>query len=235
MSNNKTVSDNKNEILVEGEPDVPAVVLFAKTAIDETSKIYGPIFARLVSVHALRFEAEKLKEEPPNIQGLTDVSNYIVTNMNKYTRGYCAVIYGVGKAEATLQGSMGAGAKRSAWSAMRSMLENTGLLNNLVGTTGDILEAIDKFNVIGKQLKTVLTVRFIRDENNQVREVVPNCPFKDACKALVKEGVTRVRGGMECMSLIANTAVAGIITKKSLDYNLDEFDKPECRGRIFEP
>ncbi|MFB0561978.1 MAG: hypothetical protein ACETWM_12315 [Candidatus Lokiarchaeia archaeon] len=227
--------DSMDEIFVEGEPDGQAVVLFAKGAIEETAKIYGPIFTRLVSKYALEFEAEKLGENPPeNIEGLEDVSNYILANQDRYPRGYCAIIYGVGKAEAELQGSMGSGAKRSAWSAMRSMLESSGLLNNLVGTTEDVLEAIDKFNEIGKQIKTVVTVHFIRGESDEVKEVVPDCSFKGACKALVNEGISRVLGGMECMSLIANTAVAGIITKKNLDYKLDKFDTPECRGRIFE-
>jgi hypothetical protein len=213
------------------------VVLFAKGAVDETSKIYGPIFARFVAEAALKFEAEKLKEKPPqniNSNSLEDVSKYILANLTKYPRGYCALIYGVGKAESKLEGSMASGAKRSAWSAMKSMLEASGLVNSLIGTTESTFEALVKFTDIAKPLKTSITSRAIRGKNNDLTLIVPECPYKDGCKALFKEGVTRGVGGMECMCLIADTAAVGLITKKRLDYKVEEFDKPECKGRIYE-
>jgi hypothetical protein len=220
---------------VESEPDSQTIVLVAKTAVEETAKLYGPIFTRMVSEYALQFEAEKLKESPPeSIQGLEAVTNYILANLNRYNRGYDSLIYGIAKAESKLQGSTGAGAKRAAYSAMKSILESSGLLNNIIGTTGDVYGAIYKAEELNKEIKTAVSAHYIRGENNQVTIVVPNCAYKDACEALLNEGISRVVGGSECIYLIVTNAEAEIVTKKHLDYKIDEFGKLECKGRIFE-
>jgi hypothetical protein len=220
---------------VECEPDSQTYTLVGKTAVEETAKLYGPIFTRMVSEYALQFEAEKLKEKPPeNIQGLEAVTNYIITNLGRYPRGYNSLIYGIGKADSKLQGSTGVGAKRAAYIAVKSVLESSGLLNGLVGITEDVFEAICKAEELNKEIKTAVSAHYIRGENNQVIIVVPNCAYKDACEAFVKEGISRLVGGSECIYLIVTNAEAEIVTKKRLDYKIDEFGKLECRGRIFE-
>ncbi|MGQ9721982.1 MAG: hypothetical protein ACUVXA_11745 [Candidatus Jordarchaeum sp.] len=225
----------KNEIIVDTVPDSQISVIFVKSAIEENEKIYGPIFTRIASEHALQFEAEKLMDKPPeNIQNLQEVTNYIINNLDKYPNGYCALMYGIAKAESKLQGSTGAGSKRSAFSAMKSIIESSGMLNSVIGTTGDLFEALDKFEEIGKMVKTAIPLRFIRGENNEVTMVSKNCPYKDACRAFINEGIGRLVGGQECINIICHAAVAEIITKKRFDYKLYEFDKPECRGKIFE-
>jgi hypothetical protein len=99
----------------------------------------------MVSEYALQFEAEKLEEDPPeNIEGLDQVTNYILANLNRYPRGYCALLYGTAKADSKFWGSTGAGARRAAYSAMKSMSVSSGLLNGMIGTTRDPLEAIYK-------------------------------------------------------------------------------------------
>ena len=229
------MSSNKVEIIVESEPDSQVSVLFVKTAIEETEKIYGPIFTRMASEYALKFEAEKLNENPPeNIQGLEEVTNYIIANLDRYPQGYCSLMYGIGKAESKLQGSTGAGAKRSAYNAMKSIIESSGMLNNIIGTTQDVFEALDKFEEIGKAVGTAIPLRFIREESKGVTMVSDKCPYKDACRAFVNEGISRLVGGAECINIICHTVVAEIVIKKQFDYRLDEFDKPECRGRIFQ-
>lgn len=227
--------DGENEFTLDGEFNDQNAVFFIKFAVEETEKLFGPIFTRMVSEHALEFEAEKLNEKPPeNIRGLEDVSNYIITNLGKYPNGYNSLIYGIAKAESKLQGSTASGAKRAAYSAMKAILESSSLLNSVIGTTEDALEAIKKSSEIGKAAKTTIPMRFIREENNGVTMVVPDCPFKDACRALVKEGISRMVGGSECVNRIDNAASLEIITKKHFDYRLEKFDNPECRGRIFE-
>ncbi len=226
---------NINEYIVECEPDSQNLLLAAKIAVEETAKLYGPIFTRMVSEYALQFEAEKLKESPPeNIHGLEAVTNYILSNLNRYPRGYDALIYGIARADRELQGSTGSGSRRAAYSGMKSVLEGSGLLNSVIGTTEDVFEAICKAQEINKAVKTAVPSRQIRGENNQVIIVVPNCAYKDACDALLKEGTSRLVGGMECIYLIITNAGAEIITKKHLDYRLDEYGKTECKGRIFE-
>jgi len=229
------VLGGKNEIIVESEPDRKSYVLFIKGAIEETAKIYGPIFKRMASKYALEFEAEKLKEEPPeNIQGLEDVTNYILQNLDRYPQGYCALIYGIAKAESKLQGSTGAGARRAAFHAIKSILHSSGLLNGLIGSTEDAFEAIDKFENISKAIKTAYPERFLKEENNQIVMILDErCPFRDACKAFTRERISRMIGGEECVSLITHVAVSEIITKKKFDYKLEKYDELECRGRIF--
>jgi hypothetical protein len=225
----------KNELTQAEDFNNQNAVFILKIAVQETAKIYGPIFTRMVSENALQFEAEKLKEKTPqNLPGLDDVFNYIIANLDKYPRGYNSLIYGIAKAESKLQGSTASGAKRAAYSAVKAILQSSGLLNSVIGTTEDAFESIEKSSEIGKAAKTSPAMRFIREENNGVTIVVPDCPFKDACRSFVKEGISRLVGGSECINLIDNAASVEIITKKQFDYRLEEFDKPQCRGRIFE-
>jgi hypothetical protein len=189
----------------------------------------------MVSEYALQFEAEKLKEKPPeNIQGLEQVTNYILANLGRYPRGYCALMYGMGKADSKFWGSTGAGARRAAYSAMRSMFVSSGLLNGMIGATRDPLEAIYKNEKMNTEVKTASPARYIRGENNQVNVIVPKCIYMDACTAFEKEGISRLIGGSECIFIIVTAVGAEIVTEKHLDYKLDKFDKSECIGRIFE-
>jgi len=220
---------------VESEPDSQNIVLAAQIAVKETAKFYGSIFVRMVSDYALEFEADKLKEKPPEaIQGLEEITNYIIANLDRYPRGYNSLIYGIAKADSELQGSSGSGSRRAAYSGIKSVLEGSGLLNSIIGTTEDVFEADCKAQEIIKAVKTAVPARHIRGENNQVITVVSNCAYRDACDALLNEGILRLAGGVECIYLIITIFGAEIITKKHLDYKLDEFGEPECRGRIFE-
>ncbi|WXG41638.1 MAG: SDR family NAD(P)-dependent oxidoreductase [Candidatus Freyarchaeum deiterrae] len=62
------MSNDKNEIIVDSEKDGQVLAPFAKSTVEETEKIYGTIFAQIVSEHA-KFKAKKLQEKlPENIQ-----------------------------------------------------------------------------------------------------------------------------------------------------------------------
>ncbi|WXG39810.1 MAG: hypothetical protein WED07_03125 [Candidatus Freyarchaeum deiterrae] len=233
--NGITISIGKNEIIVESEPDAQITVFFAKSSVQEMDKIYGPLFTRMVSEYALQFEAEKLNEEPPeNIQGLDAVTNYITANLNRYPRGYCAIFYGVAKTEKNLQGSIGSGSRRAAFNAMKSIIESSGMLSSVIGTTEDIFEAIAKAVEIVKAVKINISMRYIKGEDKEITMVVPNCPYKDACRSYIREGISRLVGGSECTNLTCQAVISELITKKHLDYRLEEFDKPQCKGTIFE-
>jgi hypothetical protein len=196
-------SDYKNEFLMDCKPDSKNVLLAAKTAAEETAKLFGPIFIRMLTAYALKFEAEKLKEkQPENVQGLEEVINYIIANLDRYPLGYNAFCYGVVRADSELQGFSGSGTRRGAFSGMKTVLESSGLLDSLIGTTEDIFEADYKAQktlepVVFKASKTDFPPRHIRGENNQVIIVVPNCMYKDACDALLNEGISRRVGGTE--------------------------------------
>lgn len=225
----------KNEIIVDGEPDKKIYVHLLKGAAEETAKVYGPIFPKMVIRYALDFEAKKLKEEPPeNIQGLDDLANYLIQNLDKYPNGHCAIIYGIVKAESKLQGATGAASRGSAFSAIKGILDHSGVLNSVIGTTEDPFEAVDKFGEISKKVKTAYPERFIRAGEDRIIKILDErCPFRDACTAYVKEGITRIIGGVGCASMATHVAVVEIITKKKFDYKLEKSSEHECRGIIF--
>ncbi|WXG42052.1 MAG: hypothetical protein WED07_15035 [Candidatus Freyarchaeum deiterrae] len=226
---------NKNEITVVGEFDSKTGIIFTKIAVEAAVKFYGPIFKRMASLYALDFESRMLKEKPSeDIQGLEAVNDYIIKNLNRYPRGHCSLIYGIFKAESKLQGFSGPGAKRAAYSSMKSILEITGMLKKYDGTTEDAFESCKRSTLIFDVTKIVIPMRFTRGENNQLTLVVHGCPYKEACISLVKEKLSRLVGGWECVSLMLINAGVEIITKKIFDYKLDGFNEPDCRGKIFE-
>jgi hypothetical protein len=234
-SQNKFSSEN--EFPGSFEWDSRNAVFFTKMAIEEAAKLYGPIFKQMASKYALKFEAEKLKENPPeNIQGLDEVMNYIMANLDRYPNGHCALVYSIFKTEYTLQGFSASGGKRAVYGAQKSIMENSGLLNGVVGTIEDVFEACKKVHETATLTKVAVPAHFIRVENNQVNIVFhPDCTHKDACMAFVDEGISRMVGGLECVILGLINAGVEIITKKHFDYVLEEFNTPVCRGRIWEP
>lgn len=226
---------NKNVFTVEGEFDSQSGITFTKIAIGAAVKFYGPIFKRMTSLYALEFESRMLNEKPSeNIQGLDEVTDYITTNLGRYPRGHCALIYGMFKAESKLQGFSGPGAKRAAYSSMKSILEITGILNKFVGTTNNAFESCKRASFIFEVTKIVIPMRLTRGEKNELNLVFHDCPYKDACVSLVKEKLSRLVGGWECVSLMFFNAGVEIITNKTFDYRLEGFNEPDCRGKIFE-
>jgi hypothetical protein len=248
MSKSENSSESENEVTIEGELESTVYIYLAKGAIEENAKLYGPIYKRLASEYALDFESRMLKEKlPENIQGLEAVTNYIIANLNRYPRGYCALIYAISKTESKLQGHAGSsGSRRAAFSAMKNILESVGLLNSLIGTTEDIMESAKAFKAKAensfttkdmqiKKSEHMQRLRYIRGKRkNEAIIVYSNCLYKDTCRALSDEGISRMLGGAVCINLILGNAITEIITKKRFDYALDEFDKPDCKGRIFE-
>lgn len=83
--------------------------------------------------------------------------------------------------------------------------------------------------------KKVQRMKYIRVEGkNEAILEYSNCQYKDACLAVVKEGIKRPIGGFQCEQLFLDNVRIDIITGKHFDYVLDEFNKPDCRGRLFE-
>ncbi|MEM2146891.1 MAG: hypothetical protein QW279_16120 [Candidatus Jordarchaeaceae archaeon] len=225
----------KKEFTVKGEFDSKSGITFTKIAIGSGVKFYGPIFKRMTSLYALEFESRMLNEKPSeNMQGLDEVIDYITNNLSRYPRGHCSLIYGMFKAESKLQGFSGAGAKRAAYTSMKSILEITGILNKFVGTTDDAFDSCKKASFIFEVTKIVIPMSLTQGEGNQLNLVFHDCPYKDACVSLVKEKLTRLAGGWECAALMFINAGLEIIKKKTFDYKLDEFNTPNCTGKIWE-
>jgi len=223
-----------NKFTLEGEYNSGAAPHFQKLAIEGATKMYGPIYARKVSEYGLEFEAKMLNEKPPVYDGLDETISYIMKNASRYPRVQCPLHYGMGKAEAMLQGASGAGAKRAAYNAMKNVLESSGILGG--ERTEDGFKACRMYSESLKRIKSVVPTTYTRSEekNTEITAVHHNCPYKDSCRARVNEGLTRMVGGRECTALLMANASIEIITKKQFDYRLEEFDKPDCVGRIFE-
>ncbi|MEM3588084.1 MAG: hypothetical protein QXO71_12290, partial [Candidatus Jordarchaeaceae archaeon] len=158
---------------MESEPDNQTLLLVARTAAEETAKLYGTLFSRMVSAYALKFEAEKLNEKPPeNLHGLEEVTNYIIANLGKYPRGYNSLIYGIAKADIKFWGSTGAGSRKAAYSAIKAIFENSGILKGVIGATKDLFEAVYITEKINKETKTASNVRYVRGNENQVIAII---------------------------------------------------------------
>lgn len=231
MSSSNT-STLENECFIEGEFDRKTAIGFAKTAILEVAKIYGPIFTRMTTAYARAFLEEKLKEKiPEEIQGLDDITNFIVANLDRYPEGQCALIYGLRKTVNKLEG--GGDSRRAAYGAMKNLFESAGILKNVIGATENAYDALKMLPV--KEMKQVTRYHYIRGkERNEVTAIYSNCPYKDTCRAIMDEGMQRIIGGLQCIFLNCALATVEIVTRKSFDYVLEEFDTPDCKGRVFE-
>ncbi|MEM2145981.1 MAG: hypothetical protein QW279_11515, partial [Candidatus Jordarchaeaceae archaeon] len=131
-------------------------------------------------------------------------------------------------------GSIAVASKRASNIAMKNILQSSGMLNSIIGTVEDPLEAMWKALELEKEAKTSVPGRYIRGNNNELILIFSDCPFQDACKAFIDEGITRIVGGLECVILITGAAEIEVVTGKNFDYRLEKFLEPECRGRIFE-
>ncbi|MEM3586740.1 MAG: hypothetical protein QXO71_05385 [Candidatus Jordarchaeaceae archaeon] len=231
MSSSNT-STLEKECVIEGEFDRKVAIGFAKAAIEEVARIYGPIFTRMVIDYARTFLEDKLKEKiSEDIRGLDELINYILKNLNRYPEGQCALIYGLRKTVNRLEG--GGDNRRAAYGAMKKLFESAGMLKNVIGTTENAYEALKMLPV--KEMRQVTRYHYIRGEGkNEVTAIYSNCPYKDTCKAIMSEGIQRIIGGLQCIFLNCGLATVEIVTGKHFDYVLEEFDTPDCKGRIFE-
>ncbi|MEM3587422.1 MAG: hypothetical protein QXO71_08895, partial [Candidatus Jordarchaeaceae archaeon] len=225
----------KDEFIYDGEFSNQNITFSALIAIEETGKMYGPIFMEMVSKFALEFEARRLNEKPPeNTQGLNAVFNYIMANLDRYPYGFNSLIYGLVRTQKELEGSIAVASKRASKIAMKNILQSSGMVNDVIGTIQDPLEAMKKALEFEREAKTGVPGRYIKGENNELILIFSNCPFQDACKAFLEEGITRIVGGLECVILITGAAEIEVVTGKNFDYKLEKFLEPECRGIIFE-
>ncbi|MEM2146752.1 MAG: hypothetical protein QW279_15420 [Candidatus Jordarchaeaceae archaeon] len=198
----------------------------------ERVKFYGPVYIKLALKYILEFEAEKLKEEPPqNLQELEDVANYIIANLDRYPNGHCSLHYGTLKADVHLQG--GIGLRKITREVMKNILEASGFLKNLIGATENAYDALKILPI--REMKQVTRYQYVKVKGkNEVIGAVVDCPYKDSCRALAEEGISRTIGGLHCTLLIFGSVALEIITRKNFDFTLDEFDEPYCKGRIYE-
>lgn len=222
-----------NETEISVVPDINTSLMVSKTTTEAVARMFGPVFTKNTIKYTLEFEAEKLGENPPeNIETLEGAVEYIQKNIDRYPDGVCSIVYGMAKSERMLEGYSASGSKRMAFNAVKKVMEESGMLSSLQGSTDQIFDAIVKFHELNSLLKVIPPNRFVREENG-AKMIVKNCTCKDACRKLAQEDFSRIVGGKECIILINHCAAAEIITGKRCDYTLEKFDQPTCEGKIY--
>jgi len=215
-------------------PDSSLTFLTAKETVEEVSQVFGPVFKNMVARYALEFEVEKLGcEKPEGVETFEEVSDFIAKNLDKYPDGFCALIYGMLKAERLLQGGTGAGARSAAIDAIRNVIKKSGLLDEIVGSTKDPYEAMLKAGEIYEKLNVESPIKVRKLADGSVEVVALDCPYADACKRAVREGIRRMIGNVECIELILDWATIEIVTEEKFDYSLEHYDPPRCSGKLF--
>ncbi|MHA1710795.1 MAG: hypothetical protein ACTSUS_01815, partial [Candidatus Freyarchaeota archaeon] len=142
-------------------------------------------------------------------------------------------IYGMLKAERFLQGGTGAGARSAAIDAIRNVIKKSGLLDEIVGSTKDPYEAMLKAGEIYEKLNVESPIKVRKLADGSVEVVALDCPYADACKRAVREGIRRMIGNVECIELILDWATIEIVTEEKFDYSLEHYDPPRCSGKLF--
>ncbi|MEM2135800.1 MAG: hypothetical protein QXG44_13180 [Candidatus Jordarchaeaceae archaeon] len=169
------------------------------------------------------------RSRPKNLHELEDVANYILANPDRYPNGQYLLHHGTLKAEIDLQG--GIGLRKVTKEVMKNLLEASGLLKSLVGTTESAYEAVKMLPL--REMKLIKRLHCVRAEGkNEVIGTISDCPFKDSCRALVEKGMSRRIGGLHCTMLTFGTVAVEIITGKN--FAPDKIEEPHCIGRVFE-
>lgn len=215
----------------------PAFMLFsAKFAADKIVETFGPVYRRFIVTYALKFASEALGESPPDgIEDLEQLNNYLLSKIEKYPKSYCALIYGMSKADQLLQGGSGT-ARTASSAAIKRLLEELGILNQLIGSTDDPYEALTKTEELFISINAGLPggVKFQKLVDGNVCVIVSDCPFFEACEKMRFEGLWRPDGTPECYLLTRSVVVAEIITGKKYDYRVEDLNPPEsCKGYLF--
>ncbi|MHA1580012.1 MAG: hypothetical protein ACTSUQ_10350 [Candidatus Freyarchaeota archaeon] len=208
--------------------DAKLAILFLKQSFEEIGKVFGPSYIRLLVEYGKNFEAENLGESPPDgIETLDDLVNYILENLDRYPRGYCAMVYGNAKADSRIEGSTGAAWKRSAMDALRQLMQPSGLLDSAL----PLREALQRAQEFAESIRMAAKLKFTEEDADTVSLLVEECPFTDACGAFEKEGISRISRRKECPNLVCYTAAAELLTGEPCDYAIEKEDR--CRGKIF--
>lgn len=224
------------EKVVKENFDPEIVAMFIKEAVRVIGDLFGPAFVKSILNYALEMESQKIGEKKPEyIKNIDEAFEYLKEHRDKYPNFFNCFIYGIAKAEKMFEGSTASGAKNLAQTAIRKIIDSSGLLNEVKGKISNIYEALLRYIEIVDTVRVTTPQRIVNQSEKVIfQEIMEDCPWKDSCKAMEKEGITRVTGEPECVVLITNSAAVSLISGKLVDYKLDKFNQPNCEGRIFE-
>ncbi|WXG39566.1 MAG: hypothetical protein WED07_01820 [Candidatus Freyarchaeum deiterrae] len=216
--------------------DFDTALVLINEAIRVIGDIFGPAFKKMIAKYALKFQSDKTGENPQGrTEDINEVVKYIAESKSKYPRGYNSLLFGIAKAEKMFEGATASGAKSVASTAIRKIIEDSGILNQYKGKITNIFDALSAYIEMAILTKATVSQRMLQGSDQVIfQDVSEGCPYKDACKGMINEGITRLKKQQECIVLMGNTAGISVITGKPIDYSLEKFDQPNCEGRIFE-
>jgi len=81
-------------------------------------------------------------------------------------------------------------------------------------------------------MKLMIPTTFKRLEGGELGVEVLDCPFGDACRRSIEEGVKAIRGET-CAALSLVWSAAEIVTGERCDYVIEELSPPVCKGRVY--
>ncbi|MEM2958202.1 MAG: hypothetical protein Q6366_000800 [Candidatus Freyarchaeota archaeon] len=200
--------------------------------LQNQEKVYGPAYGRLAKKNTITFAAKKFGEPP--VEEAQDwnwaqVKEYLQKNQSKYSHGYNALIYAMGKTESALQGATGSSQRISTTEAAKSLESGkTGEATNLQDAWR---KSVDKLVFFGL-MPTKVSYK-VEDENT-VAYIVDDCPFRDCCEAFISEKIRKMDGGQICALGRMMSSDIGQKLKAGCDYYVDSFANPSCKGRIVE-
>jgi hypothetical protein len=193
-------------------------------------KLYGPVFPKIVAKAAVEFEANRIGDlNPPGIETMEDASKYIMENIGKYPDGFCAVIYGLAKAENFLQGGIGSGGRTTAKQSSLNFLMGSYARNSTNSTE------VYRMQISMAEQAGLLVgdAKEVSGDENSVTVLFEGCHFADACKAIAQEKIGKVSGGFECINARSGTASLEYSTKLAHDFEVTRFTPPNCIFRMF--
>ncbi|MEM4447408.1 MAG: hypothetical protein QW461_08955 [Candidatus Jordarchaeales archaeon] len=218
--------------VLENEPLDPETLIKVLVAgIKSNEEVYGPIFSKRAVDYALKFISGKIGESAPsNIETLEQLTEYLVSIVEKYPRAYCAVLYAEIMVEAELQGRIGAAIQISEIKWARGLLG---------GAKKDVNVDVEKIILDMNKTTRALKINpndgsgYRVNEDGTLDMFFVNCYFMDVCKQVLKEGHRRVDGRMYCPSSSGICRYFRGVTGREWDYDLLEFDKPYCTSKIY--
>jgi hypothetical protein len=202
--------------------------------IKKAGESLGPGYLQLAARNSADFFARRIGEKSPEISNLDEALKYVSSKMKSYLNGYSAFAYGAMKAESTIQGATGAVIRVVAKTATANFFDASGL-GKALGSASDSSQALAKYYGLLTKLGSMKPedLKFTRSDGVLDLEV-DNCPYADACTALVAEGVPRILGGHECVRILSFATIVQVMTGKQQDYKLTNLSPPRCKGQILE-
>lgn len=213
-------------------PNASALIGAHIVGIREQEKIFGPIFTTRLIKYALKFEAQKIGEKPPeNIKNLDQLAEYLLSKTDKYPTPYCALMYAQYKTENDLQGQTGAATR----------VGEIGFHRRFEESSSSEQPNIDLDDIILKLRQTAIEMKlspkevgYRKNKDGSFDFFLPNCYYKDGCQISFEEGLLkRPNGKTHCNLGSSLSQYLKAVTGYVWDYDCLEFCKPYCIMRYY--